>query len=324
MLISNLLNWPLVNWPGTSTAAQYSVFQMYPGNPIEIVVVQTNSALLSYDDILPVVFQVRPSSGTNPTETYGPEVMTFVNGFVPCRAYVRQLTRKALADRADRAGVNLAWPDDELDSYIYNSIVELNQLFPVEKDFEIQMVTNQRVYPLPSDLLYISTVEFVSLEGNLHLYLKEKPWRGGESTATTYLGYPKLGLLNSPQTGRFYPGHYYLYEQNLHIDWDPMTTADTQLKLHYKGQRVLPVGDADILQLTEEDVTLVALRTQVFAWLRIEGSDVRLSRWRTKDDGGSRSDLPTVKMSAEIQKLYNGAIIDRKERRPKVLRLVRR
>src|SRR5467141_4088457 len=174
MQITQLLNWPAVNWPGNSAAAQYSIFRMYPGIPIELTTTNTNSASISYDDTAPIVFQIRPSSGTNPTETYGPEATTFVNGFVPCRAYIRQFCRKALADRADKAGVNVTWPDDELDTYIYNSITELNQLFPIELDETIPLVTRQRDYTMPDNLLYVRNVEYISLMGNLHLYLKEK------------------------------------------------------------------------------------------------------------------------------------------------------
>lgn len=321
MQITQLLNWPATNWPGSSAASQYSIFQMYPGTPTEITTATTNSASISYDDTLPIIFQIRPSSGTNPTEVYGPEVMTFVNGFVPCRAYIRQLVRKSLSDRLDKVGTTPAWPDDDLDAWINDSISELNQLFPIESDTDIQVVTRQRDYPLPDDLLYIHTIEFVSLEGNFRCYLKEKPWKGGESTSSSYLGYSKLGLMASPQTGRFYPGHYQVYERMLHIDWDPMTTANTTLKIRYAGMRPNPTGDADILPLTPEDITLVSLRTQVFAWLRIESADTRLSRWT---EGRKRDDQPTIRMSSEIQKLYNGAVIDRKERRPRVLRLVRR
>jgi hypothetical protein len=326
MQIQQLLTWPAVNWPGTSASLQYTVTQLYPTITI-VDTVQTNSAVISYDDSLPLVFQVRPTSGTNPNLVYGPEVMSYVNQFVPCRAYIRQLVRKSLADRVDKANANPTWPDDEIDNYIYTSMIELNQLFPVERDTTITLVQGLRNYPLPTDLYSIKSVAFISLDnapsGKLQLYLKEKPWRGGESTATSYLGYPKLGILISPLTGRFYPGHYYLYESQIWIDWDPMSINDT-IAIQYAGKRVLPVGDADILQLTPEDIDLVSLRAQMMCWLRIEGSDTKISRWRTKEDGGSRADMPTVKMSSEIQKLYNSVVIDRKEKRPVVRRLVRR
>lgn len=323
MQIQQLFTWPAVNWPGTSTATQYTVTQMYPTESIATTV-STNSATLTYDDTQALVFQVRPTSGTAPNLVYGPEVMTIVNQFVPCRAYIRQLVRKALADRLDRTGSNPTWPDDEIDSYIYTAIIELNQLFPIQKDTTITLVQGQRNYPVPDDLYYIHTVVFKSLDtslgGKLELYLKDKPFRGGESTATSYLGYPKLGILISPLTGRFYPGHYELYEGQLWIDWDPMSVNDT-ITIRYAGKRPLPVGDADLLSLTPEDIDLVSLYTQMKCWLRVEGADVKISRWT---EGKKRDDLPTVKMSSEIQKLYNSVILDRKERRVAVRRLVRR
>jgi hypothetical protein len=321
MQISQLLSWPQTNWPGASIATQYTVLQMYPGEPTEVTTVPANSALLSFDDSAPLVFQVRPSSGTSPSLTYGPETLTYVNQFVPCRAYIRQLVRNVLADRSDTADTTPVWPDDEINSYVYDSMVELNNLFPVDRDSEYPLVTRQRNYPLPDDFYLIRTAEYVSLEGRLRLYLKEKPWKGGESTATSYLGYPKLGILISPLAGRFYPGHFYIYEDQIWLDWDPYSSADDQLHLRYAGKRTLPVGDADVLELTQEDILLVSLRTQLFCWLRVESADARLSRWTTDK---KRDDMPTVKMSADIQKLYNGAVIDRKERRPSVKRLMRR
>lgn len=321
MQITQLLSWPQVNWPGTSAATQYTVLQMYPTGPIVVTSVSTNSATLTFDDSASLVFQVRPSSGTSPTIIYGPEILTFVNQFVPCRAYIRQLVRSALSDRSDTADTTPVWADDDINTWIYDSMVEINNLFPVDRSVAYPLVTRQRDYPLPEDFLLMHTVEYVSLNGRLRLYLKEKPWKGGESTATSYLGYPKLGILISPLAGRFYPGHFYTYENQIRLDWDPSSSADDALHLRYAGKRTLPVGDADILELTQEDILLISLRTQVFCWLRVEGADARLSRWTTDK---KRDDMPTTKMSADIQKLYNGAVIDRKERRPVVRRLVRR
>jgi len=319
MQITQLLAWPVVNWPGTAAATQYTVTRMYPTEQ-HVTDVATNSASISYDEAASLVFQIRPTSGTYPALTYGPEVLTYVNQYVACRAYIRQLVRKSLGDRSDKVKGSVLWPDDEIDSYIARAIVELNQLFPVEKSTTITLIQGQRNYPVPSDFAYARSVEFVSNAGNLHLYLKEKPFRGGESTATSYVGYSKLGAIASPLTGRFYPGHYYVYEQELWIDFDPTSSTNT-ITIKYAGNRPLPVSDAEVLAFEQPDIELVSLRTQVFCWLRIESSDVKISRWTEEK---KRDDLPTARMSTEIQKMYNGAVIDRKEKRPVVRRLVRR
>lgn len=333
MQISQTISWPASNWPSTSAATQYTVLQIYPtiSQPVVQTVNNTTSASLSYDDAQAFVFQVRPSSGASPGGlTYGPEILAIATQYVPCRAYIRQEVRKALADRADTVGANVVWTDDEINGYIRDALVEFNIMFPTEEDTTIMLVgaplvggQGQRNYPLPTDLYYIRTVEYVTTDGKLHLYLKEKPFRGGESTATSYLGYPKLGILLSPLAGRYYPGHYSMYEQQIWIDWDPAGDGD-YLHIQYGGKRPLPTSDADMLSLNQEDITLISLRTQMSCWLRIEGNDTRLSRWRTREDGGSRGDMPTVKMSSEIQRLYNQMVMDRRELRPKVRRLMRR
>jgi len=326
MQITQAFSWPTTNWPVPGVAAtQYTVLQTYPTSSI---VTTTNATFtqVSFDDTVPCVFQVRPSSGTSPSLTYGPELSVFVNGYVVCRAYIRDQVRKALNDRADSVNANIIWPDDELNNYIQEAIIELNRLFPTEKDTTVTLVgsngfiAGQRNYTLPTDCYYIRTVEYVTADGKLHLWLKEKPFRGGESTATSYIGYPKLGILLSPLAGRYYPGHYDMYEQQIFIDWDPAGDGD-YLHLRYAGQHPLPTDDSTILDLSAEDLFLISLRVQRSCWLRTEGQDVRLSRWT---EGKKRDDLPTVKMSSEIQKMYNQAIINRRERRPKVRRLVRR
>lgn len=336
MQVTQPLSWPIVNWPQAGVAAsQYTIFQVYPGSTTALQNVSTNSASISYDDTANVVFQVRPSSGNLPNPTVGPEVMTYVVGFVPCRAWLRQKVRMAIADRADTgADVTLSWPDDELNQYIQEAFGELNVTFPIENNTTITLspptvdtfgnMVGVRNYALPADFYLPQTVEFVTLDGRLHLFLKEKPWKGGESTATSYMGYPKLGIAINPIAGRFYPGHYYIFENQLWIDWDNSGTGDV-LNVTYLGRRPLPVGDADLFQNTTlEDMELLSLYTQMKAWLRLESNDTRLSRWRGNPDGSNRDGMPTVKHSYMIKQLYDQRVNDRRETRPRVLRLVRR
>lgn len=334
MQVTQLLNWPTVAWPAGSTASQYTIYQMYPLPVTPLQNVNTNSGSLSYDDSQNLVFQVRPSSGDLTDLTIGPEVMTTVIGYVPCRAWLRQKVRMALADRADTIGTTLSWPDDELNQWITEAFGELNVTFPVERSTTISLLPptvdthgNQvgtRSYTLPTDIYQISTVEYVTQNEHLHLFLKEKPFKGGESTATSYLMYPKLGILISPQQGRFYPGHYMMYQGQIQIDWDPSGDGD-YLNINYLGRRALPVGDADLMDtITLEDMELLSLYTQMKAWLRLEGNDTRLSRWRGNPDGSNRDGMPTVKHSTLVKNLYDQRVNDRRELRPKTLRLVRR
>lgn len=324
MQITQTISWPATTWPSTGNASQYSVLRLYPdATPTVVSTVTTTSASLTFDDSAALVFQVRPSSGVDPSLTYGPEVSVFVVGYVPCRAWLRQQVRAALADRADQAGTTINWPDDEINGYIQQSLAELNTLFPVDRDTTLPLVTSQRDYTLPDDFYLMRSVEYVTSNGKLHLYLKDKPFRAGESTATSYIGYPKLGIMLSPLAGRFYPGHFDVYEGQIHLDWDAAGDGD-YIHLRYSGKRAFPSSDGEIMQVTPEDMNLLSLRTQMFCWMRTEFQDSRLSRWRTREDGGRRDDMPTLRAYNDIKRLYNELVNDRRELRPRFRRLERR
>lgn len=334
MQISQMITWDMVAWPESSNATQYTVFQVYPGPVTALQNTSTNSATISYDDAVASAYQIRPSSGTMDALTVGPETMVYTTGYVPCRGWLRQKVRKALADRADLTStVQITWPDDEINEYVTEALGELNMLFPIQESESIMMqppgVNNQgqtlgvRNYDLPADFYLLNTVEYVTNNGNLHLYLKEKPWRGGESTATSYLGYPKLGILLSPIAGRFYVGHYQVYQGQLQLDFDPPGDGD-YVNINYLGRRPVPANDGDILNVTLEDMELLSLYVQMKCWLRIEVQDARLSRWRGNPDGANRDGLPTVKHWIQIKQLYDQRLNDRREYRPRVRRMVRR
>lgn len=340
MQITQLLSWPSTNWPSSSASTQYTVLQLYPlpsgqTTPTVITTVQNaTSAQITYDDSQNLLFQIRPSSGSGSNLTYGPEVLCSVIGYVPCRAWLRQKIRYAVADRADVGGnVILNWSDGEINGYIEDALNEFNILFPNQEETIISMqpmtVVNGefvgvRDYALPSDFYTIRSVEYITVDGKLHLFLKEKSFRGGESTATSYYGYPKLGILINPTAGRFYPGNFDIYEDQIHIDWDPAGDGD-YLHLRYLARRPLPTSDSDLLSLNPEDLNLLSMRAQMSCWLRLEGNDTRLSRFRDKNDGSRRDDMPTQKMSFAIKQLYNELVNDRRQMRPKgTRRLVRR
>ena len=337
MLITQLFSWPTVPWPASTAATQYTILQLSPlptGQTTPIVVTtvtNATSAQVTFDDSQNSVYQVRPSSGTSPSLTYGPEVTVFVNGYVPCRAWLRQKVRYAISDRSDAtSAVKLKWPDDELNAYIEEALAEFNVLFPYENDVTLPLLPpsvvngqtlGTRDYTLPADFYQMRSVEYITGDGRLHLFLKEKSFIGGESTAQSYLGYPKLGILLSPVAGRYYPGHYDIYENMLHLDWDPAGDGDP-LHIRYSARRPNPASDGDILSLAPEDLNLLNMRVQMSCWLRIEANDTSLSRFV---DNKKRDDMPTAKMSDTIKKLYNELVNDRRESRPKgTKRLVRR
>jgi hypothetical protein len=195
------------------------------------------------------------------------------------------------------------------------------QLQPPSQQNDLQI--GVRSYPLPTDCYMVKSVEYCTQDGRMHLFLKEKPFRGGETTATTYIGYPKLGIMLSPLSGRFYVGNYDTYNGMLNLDWDPAGDGD-YLNVRYAARYSNPTDDAQLLNLQPEDMELISLRAQMKCWLRIEGADTRLSRWRSKEDGSRRDDMPTIKMSSMIKQLYDQIVNDRKELRIRTRRLVRR
>lgn len=331
MQISQTVSWPAATWPDAQTpASQYAIFQVYPvpAQPaVPLQTVTTTSTILAYDDTASLVFQVRPTNGT----AYGPECAVVVINDVPCRAWLRKKVRVAISDQANQTGVTVNWPDEEINTYIGEAMGEVSILFPRESDTTIPLLgpitddvtMGSRSYPLPTDCYMVKSVAYNTQDGHMRLYLKEKPFRGGETTATTFIGYPKLGIYLAPLSGRFYPGHYDQYEQQITIDWDPAGDGD-YLTIRYAARYSAPTSDAQVLTLQPEDMELISLRTQMKCWLRIEGQDTRLSRWRGKEDGGRRDDMPTQKMSFTIKQLYDQVVNDRREMRIKVRRLVRR
>jgi len=337
MYITQRVAFQATNWPNTSPATQYTLFQVVPtpSVPLQNIVGDT-AVILGYEDTQDLVFQIRPSSGPLDTLTVGPVILTFVVGYVPCLGWLRQKIRRALADRADiSSAVALSWPDDEITGYLHEAIGELSIRFPLEQSIQIPLQgpmidahghpVGVTTYPLPSDFYMIKTIEYVTSNGLLHYFLREKPWRGGESTATSFYGYPKLGILFSPTmlTGRFYPGHFQVSQNQIQLDWSPSGDGD-YLTVTYLGRRAFPSGDADLLQGTPEDMELLSLYTQMKCWFRIEVQDARLSRWRGNPEGSSRDGLTTVKHWTQIKQLYNERVNDRLELRPRALRLVRR
>lgn len=332
MIITQSFSWPITLWPTTTASSQYAIFQVYPvgvSNPIQVVTGTT--VTLSFDDTINQVYQIRATDGT----LYGPEITAIPIGYVPCRAYIRQKIRFALSDQALTSSSLLNWTDDEINIYIAEALNELSLLFPYQSDTTITLLSpaviggstvGVRAYTLPDDCFKLKTVEYITQDGRVHLYLREKPFRGGESTATTYLGYPKLGIMLSPLAGRFYPGHYDQYEGQVFLDWDPAGDGD-YLHIRYSARYPLIQDDSSVLtSVKPEDLELLSLYAQMKCWLRVEGQDTRLSRWRSREDagGGARDALPTQKMSTMIKMLYDQRLIDRRELRVRTLRLVRR
>lgn len=323
MNITQTITWNSVNWPASSAAIQYAIFANQGTTPVQTVL-NTTSASVSYDDSQGVTFVIRPTDGTN----YGPaQTITLSNMPMPTRGWLRTYVRAAIAD-PNLAGSTPTVSEDELNLYINDAIREYSTRFPMQQERVIQLLAGgsdagARDYQLPADFVYEETVLYKQIDTHLQLYLKRMPWKGGETSASTWVGYPKLGIIQPPMGGRFYPGHYDIYEGAIHIDFDPRGNGDT-LTVRYCSTYPYLTDDVTPTPIPLTDFQMLALYAQARAWMEIEGKDVRLSRWRTREDGSRRDDMPTEKMSTRMFNAWNQWINDRMNLRPQTRRLVRR
>lgn len=328
MQISTLIQWQVVKWPNATTnAAQYAIFQDAATMPVTVVSGGATSTLVSYDEAASgTVFTIRPTDGAAPTPLYGPpQTVVFANQPLNHRAWVRSRVRKSMADRTDQAaGTIPTVSDDELNDYLNDAIRNYSQHFPLEKSLAIPLEDMLRDYPLPGDWQRAATVRYDFNDGtNTQQYLKEEPFKGGESGPTSWTGMTKLGIVTMPFSGRYYAGHYDVWDNKLHLDFDPTGNSGV-LTIRYKGDHLYPTSDLQVLDVPNQDIELLLLYIEAIAWREIEGKDVRLSRWERGQSGNAkRDDLPTEKMSTRLFNAWNQAIRTRLSLRPKSYRLVR-
>jgi hypothetical protein len=327
MQISNTIFWQSVNWPALDAATEYAVFVNAASTPTYTTTDGVLSVAVTYDEASPgTVFIIRPTDGTN----YGPsQTVVIANQPLNNRAWIRDQIRKRIADRTDTS--NVVTPtisDDELNAYLNDAIRQYSMQFPVERDYTITLLaggqmTSARDYQLPADFYKLIQVRYNQVNSNLEMYLKEASFKGGETTATSWVGYPKLGILQPPIGGRYYPGHFDVWEGAIHIDFDPLGNGDT-MTVRYWALHQYPTDDITRLDLPEVDIEMILIRAEASAWLEIESKDVRLSRWRDKNDGSRRDDMPTEKMSTRLFNTWNQWVNQRRSMRPQQYRLVRR
>lgn len=319
MLITQAISWPVVNWPTDSVpAGQYAIFINAASSPS--MTIANTTATVSYDDTGTTIFLIRPTDGTH----YGPaQSLILGNGRSSTRAWLRSYVRKRLSDRIDEQKDTNTMLDDELNDYIAQAWRDYTQRFPTQSDTTITLVAGTCDYTLPTDFLTSVSVCYQGTENRFKQYLVEMPFKGGESTATSFTGYPKLGIMTIPSFGRIYGGHYDIWEGSIHLDFMPYGSGDS-LVIRYKARPAAIVDDVTTIPIVDEDLDLLALYVESKVWQVVEGRDASLSRWRTKDDGGKRDDMPTKKMSDDLMASYLRAINERLSLKPKTYRLVRR
>jgi hypothetical protein len=322
MLVKAAISWQSVNWPTeTAPASQYGVFLPPSTTPSQTV--SDIQATVTYDDTLPGVhFLVRPTDGLG---NYGPaQCVVIANQPLNTRGWMMSYVRKAVGDRVDTGSGNAAkFADDELREYISDAIRKFSIQFPIERDTSYTLSFQLRTYTLPTDFLHVVEAKYSAADGHFQLYLSDAPYKGGETTALSWIGYPKLGYLAPAMGARLYVGHYAVYLGTLNLDFDPRGDGDT-IDLRYQGMRAFPTDDVTPLDITPADTEGLLLYVQGKCWLQLESKDVALSRFRTREDGGRRDDLPTEKMSTRMFNAWEAWLRDRRTQRPRPFRLVRR
>lgn len=323
MQINQSISWQSVDWPLDQPAQYYALFLGDAPTPSQVVA--ATMATVPVDDSGAAIWLIRPcDAASNPT-SFGPaQAVVAGTGQIPARAWLRDYVRKRLTDRT--AAGTVKFQDDVLNDLIHNALRDYSLRFPIDRSATIALATDGtpfgiRSYQMPDDVRVITRVAYVTRDGRTTVELAELPWKGGETSATSLLGAPLVGLQSVPSNARFYGNHYTVWQGSIRLDFRPHGDGDT-LIIEYKGLIPLPTSDAAFLPVALDELEIVALFTEVAAWEILEGADVALSRWRTRDDG-RRDDLPTDKMSKYMRRVLEDKLREKRTLRPRRIRLVR-
>lgn len=330
MIISVPLSWQAVQWPLAGTdATHYAIFRSNGTNPEQVVT--DIIATVTYDDATPGdIFVIRPTDNATPTPAYGPAQTIMVGpGPLNNRAWFRAYIRRSISDRIDtNVGNATNLLDDEINDYLNDAIRKYSGYFPREVQMSITLESMKRDYPLPTNFLAMIQVQYRSADTNFKLILREEPFKGGETTPQSWVGYPKLGIFQPAWGGRFFSGRFEIHDdgtgaRTMTLDYDPPGDGDS-LFIHYRAYYDFPTDDLSPLSIPIDDIELLSLYVQAKCWVQIEARDVYLSRFRSREDGARRDDLPTELMSTRLFHAWQTWIQERQALRPKNIRLVRR
>lgn len=326
MIISTAITWQSVDWPVAGTpATEYAIFLGSATNPLQTVTDIT--ATVTYDDTTTgAIFLIRPTDGTS----YGPAQSVFVgNGPMNNRGWFRSYIRNAISDRIDTNPGNApSIADNEIDGYLNDALRKYSGYFPRERTTTITLEAMKRDYPLPQDFMSTLALQYQPGDQRLKLWLREEPYKGGESTPTSYVGYPKLGIFQPAWGGRLYSGHFEVHDNDdgtktVTLDFDPSGESDT-LILRYRAFYAFPTDDLVSLGVPDDDLEGLSLYVQAKCWTQVEARDVLLSRFRSREDGSRRDDLPTEKMSTRMFNAWQTWVSERQSLHPRNIRIVRR
>ena len=234
-------------------------------------------------------------------------------------------------------GNTTKFTDTELTGYLNSALKDYSNFFKYERTLQISVTTGVEEYQLPHDIKDITNVVYVSPTGNVN-WLKYKPFKAGNTVSRLNSGYSKLGIYANRYNSTFYVGHYdfkHIDNQNiLWLDYAPQIGSVLRVEYHAshllftKPNSSLSANDPynvaayhSYTTVNEDHDEAILLYAKAKAFVRVEGQDANLSRWK---ETGSRTDNPIKLESTRFFQAYNAKIKSYRTVQLKVGRLYRR
>lgn len=302
-----------LSWEAVDGALSYYLTSLAATGTGETVISDTLTDTYydaSIDELSDVVYMVRAYNGAS----YGPPT-TIIYKAPTTLSSMRTKLRIMLND--NRATGTPKFADTELNMYIQQSIDNYSALFPKTKLISVALTNGVHTYGLPSDIQRATEVYYLDATGN-KFYLKDKPYKSGETVLEDVSGLYKLGVERVPSSTRYYNGHYSIYNGYITIDFSP--ESSTYLHVHYDGKYQLPVVDGVRIDIPIEDEELTLLYAAGLATVRVLGQDANLQRW--DQSSGRRDDNPLTQPYNSYMKQYQERIKDRMGK-PRIMSRVR-
>lgn len=286
-----------IDWQPVSTAVSYLVSELDNTGETTLGSTTDTEYDVVVDDTQDAAFLVRAWDGE-----YYSQPVTVVYEAPVTLGTLRNQIRTELKDTVSG---KYKWTDTELSQYLKDALQDYEKHFPKPGETTLTLEEGTLSYALPSGLKRITRVCYHAQSGDI--YLKAKPFKGGETSSGRDTLYWKLGVLIAPGRARPYQGHYELKNNEIALDFAPL--ADETLTIEYAGDYALPVFDTIRLDIPSEDLELLKLYAKGLAMVRIETQDANLSRWK---EDGRRDDNPIVLSSNRYFNAYNQKIKEKK------------
>lgn len=199
------------------------------------------------------------------------------------------------------------WSPDELRWYADAGFDDYSRHFPLQDDIEIAVVSGQKAYALPSDILTPAERHVASVEYPSGRYLQPLKFKPGDVRL-----YSQSGLWKETEGVGL---AYYIWGSTLYLTRNPTELTDP-LAVMYLAHHAHIVDDDTELTIPDVDLPLLMWFITATAMARVAAQDARLSRWKEE---GSRSDSPLIPEHQWRMQQYHNGIAQRSKPRPRKL-----